>query len=155
VLASAAACGGWEVGQEQGPAREGGAASSDCPKVFDPDLAEEKEPHRGFHVVENRIQNSEGRAVMLRGVNRSGGEYQCTKGTGFFDGAANEEAVRAMARWKINAVRVPLNETCWLAGGGLSQGVSGENYKQAIMTYVAFLKRYGLSYLRAVQRALP
>ena len=128
---------------------------SGCPRAFDPDLAKEKAASRGLRVVENRIEDSEGRTVTLRGVNRSGSEYQCTKGTGFFDGAANEEAVRAMARWKMNAVRVPLNETCWLAGGGLLQGLSGDNYKQAVLTYVAFLERYGLTPILDLHWAAP
>jgi hypothetical protein len=40
----------------------------------------------GLHVVGNQIQNSQGQVVKLIGVNRSGGEYACVQGWGFWDG---------------------------------------------------------------------
>src|SRR2546422_3166294 len=50
----------------------------------------------------------------LRGVNRSGTEYACAQGWGMFDGPSDSASVQAIASWKANVVRVPLNETCWL-----------------------------------------
>src|SRR5690348_2548140 len=40
----------------------------------------------GLHVAGNRILNSSGQPVRLLGVNRSGAEYACVEGWGFFDG---------------------------------------------------------------------
>lgn len=154
------ACANWEAGDELPAAGEGGAGAEGvdpgrCPEAFDPDGAEPREVVRGLRVVGNGILDDEAHEVVLKGVNRSGSEYQCSKGTGFFDGAVDEEAVRAMARWNINAVRVPLNEACWLSIGGVSEVLSGENYKSAIQTYVRLLQRYGLIPILDLHWAAP
>lgn len=157
VFASALACSDWQAVDElNANASEGGAGNTaTCPESFDPDLAEQKPARHGFRVVGNEIHDADGSTVTLRGVNRSGSEYQCSKGAGFFDGQVDEQAVRAMARWNINAVRVPLNETCWLSGGNLSSQHSGENYKTAIRSYVTLLKRYGLIPILDLHWAAP
>ena len=77
----AAACTNWEDdGDLEGIAPE----DVDCPEEFDPALAEPKAAPAGFRVVGNRIEDSEGNDVVLRGVNRSGNEYQCSKTAGMF-----------------------------------------------------------------------
>jgi hypothetical protein len=98
----------------------------------------------GLHVVQNHIEDSEGKTVVLRGVNRSGPEYQCAKGAGFFDGPATEASVAVITTWKANTVRVPLNESCWLGINGSPPANSGPLYKTAIVNYVALLHKYGL-----------
>jgi hypothetical protein len=100
---------------------------------------------RGLHVSGNEIHDADGNRIVLRGVNRSGTEYECVKNdAGIFDGPATEESVRAMTTWNINAVRVPLNESCWLGINGAPARYAGENYKRAIGDYVAVLHRHGL-----------
>ena len=37
----------------------------------------------------------------------------------------NQTAVNAMKRWKVNAVRVPLNEACW-NGDSYQPGLPGQ-----------------------------
>jgi hypothetical protein len=96
----------------------------------------------GLHVVGNHIENAAGSTVVLRGVNRSGTEYQCVHNVGIFDGLATVASVGAIASWKVNAVRIPLNEACWLAINGATARYSGEVYKQAIVGYVGILHRY-------------
>jgi hypothetical protein len=49
-----------------------------------------------------------------------------------------------MAAWHINAVRVPLNEHCWLGINGAPVGYSRAHYRAAIKRYVARLHRAGL-----------
>src|SRR5437867_1837234 len=73
----------------------------------------------GLHVVGNTIRNADGQAVRLHGVNRSGTEYACSGGWGIFDGPADAAEVLAMRAWNINAVRVVLNESCWLGISGV------------------------------------
>lgn len=89
----------------------------------------------------------DGVPVILHGVNRSGTEYQCTKGTSIFDGPDDENSVKAIASWNVNAVRIPLNETCWLTPADappLKAAYSGTAYKQAIQRYVNLLHKHDI-----------
>jgi len=92
----------------------------------------------------NQLVDTAGRVVQLRGVNRSGTEYACAQGWGFFDGPSDSASVQTIVSWKANAVRVPLNETCWLAINGVAPAYAGDNYRRAISDYVALLNRAGL-----------
>ena len=67
----------------------------------------------------NHLVDRSGKTVRLLGVNRSGTEYACPQGWGFFDGPSDTASIRAMKSWHINAVRVPLNEACWLGINGI------------------------------------
>jgi hypothetical protein len=97
-----------------------------------------------IHVSGKRLVDSSGRVVHLHGVNRSGSEYACIQGWGVFDGPSNAASVRAIAAWHVNAVRVPINEDCWLGINGVKRAYSGANYRRAIVRYVALLHRYGM-----------
>jgi hypothetical protein len=80
-----------------------------------------------------------GRVVRLLGVNRSGTEYMCTGGFGdVFDGPNDQRSVDAMKTWRINAVRVPLNESCWLGVGRLRKWAP--RYRRAIVRFVRLLR---------------
>jgi endoglucanase len=98
----------------------------------------------GLHVADNRLVDRQGGTVRLLGVNRSGGEYACVGGHGFFAGPTGRRAVAAMKAWRINAVRVPLNEHCWLGINGAPTEYSRARYRKAIRAYVARLHRAGL-----------
>ena len=89
---------------------------------------------KGKHLVNN------GRVVRLLGVNRSGTEYMCRGGFGdVFDGPRDQRSVDAMKTWRINAVRVPLNESCWLGVGKLRKWT--RRYRRAILRFVRLLRR--------------
>src|SRR6516225_12216455 len=66
----------------------------------------------------NRLVDQNGTPMRLLGVNRSGTEYACAQGWGIFDGPSDSASARAIVSWEANAVRVPLNETCWLGING-------------------------------------
>src|SRR2546423_4655253 len=100
-------------------------------------------PAPAVHVQGNRLVDSAGRPVRLRGVNRSGAEYACAQGWGIFDGPSDSASVSAIAVWRANVVRLPLNETCWLGINGVTPAYAGANYQQAIAGYVGRLKRAG------------
>jgi len=96
----------------------------------------------GFATVRvsgNQLVNGTGDAVRLLGVNRSGTEYACIQGWGIFDGPSGAAAVAAMKTWKLNAVRVPLNEDCWLGINGVQGRYGGKAYRHAVEGYVARL----------------
>jgi len=100
----------------------------------------------------DRLVDATGKTVRLIGVNRSGSEYSCSgddgqggRGYAFFQGPVNDRAIKAMRKWKINAVAIPLNEACWLGGyGDLKPELSGEPYQAAIEKYVNRLNAHGI-----------
>ena len=97
----------------------------------------------GLHVVGNQIRNGAGQPVRLRGVNRSGTEYACIQGWGIFDGPSDAASIQAIVAWRANAVRIPLNEDCWLAINGAPAAYSGAAYQAAIASYVSRAQRRG------------
>ena len=92
----------------------------------------------------NHLVNGSGQAIRLLGVNRSGTEYACIQGWGLFDGPNDAGSIAAMAGWHINAVRIPLNEDCWLNINGVAPAYGGAPYQSAIQSYVKLLHQYGL-----------
>ena len=101
-------------------------------------------PGAGLHVSGNQILDGNGKSVHLLGVTRSGTEYSCVHGTGIFDGPSDAASISAMVGWKINAVRVPLNEDCWLGINGIAAEYSGATYQTAISDYVNLLLAAGI-----------
>ena len=99
---------------------------------------------KGLHVVGNKLLDSKGRKVHFRGINRSGTEYACIQGWGIFDGPNGAKSVRAIASWHVNAVRIPLNEQCWLGINGVKPAYGGASYRQAIVRYVNLLHRHNM-----------
>ena len=97
-----------------------------------------------LQVVENHLADGDGQPVRLLGVNRSGAEYACTGRHGVFAGPTHKRAIAAMVAWHIKAVRVPLNEHCWLGINGAPAQYSSARYRAAIRTYVARLHHAGL-----------
>jgi hypothetical protein len=96
------------------------------------------------HVAGNQLVTDGGWPIRLLGVNRSGAEYACVERLGIVAGPIDRRAVAAMAAWRINAVRIPLNEDCWLGINKVSLRYGGERYRAAISRYVARLHRAGL-----------
>jgi endoglucanase len=105
---------------------------------------------RGKHLV-----NREGEPVRLIGMNRSGTEYSCQQGYGFFDGPADDASIATMVSWRINAVRVPLNPTCWLGINGVEETLSGGAYRRAIRAWVSRLEAAGLYVILDLHVAAP
>lgn len=98
-------------------------------------------PLSGIHVQGNRLLNAKGQPVRLFGANRSGTEYMCLTG-GFSDGPTDLKSLQAMQSWRLNTVRVPLNESCWLGINGASFG--GSAYQNAIKYYVDTITSNGM-----------
>ncbi len=109
----------------------------------------------GLRVQGNRIVNGAGQPVRLLGVNRSGSEYACAQGWGIFEGPTDAAAIQAMTSWGITAVRVPLNESCWLGINGVPAAYGGPNYQNAIRDYVARLNAAGLAVILDLHWSAP
>lgn len=94
----------------------------------------------------SRLVDGNGTTLQLRGVNRSGGEYACAgyPGWGFWDGPADQASVTAIKSWGVNAVRLPLNEACWLGIDGTAGTYGGQNYINAVTTFVNLLNANGI-----------
>jgi hypothetical protein len=111
------------------------------------------------------------RPLQLRGVDRSGTEYACSSGAdpsrpgqggyAIFDGPTYnsydpsrpdvpsdirqpDATIDAMVAWGVNAVRVPLSDTCWFGDRSLNPAYSGTAYQNAVADYVDQLARHGL-----------
>jgi hypothetical protein len=84
---------------------------------------------QGNHLV------SRGHVVRLLGVQPQGLESQCENPEygEYFDGPHNLAAVKAMKGWGANAVRITLNESCWL---GRHVTGAGAPYRKAVVHWV-------------------
>jgi len=99
----------------------------------------------------NHFVNGAGQTVRLLGVNHPSSEYACVDGFGYNDGHQDDADAAAIASWDATAVRVPLNEDCWLGINGQpnsSQGppqpLTAAGYQQAVADYVKALNAHGL-----------
>jgi endoglucanase len=99
-----------------------------------------------LHVSGNKLVDAGGRTVVLHGVNRSGGEFACIQGNGMWDGPVDQASIDAIRTWNIKAVRIPLNEECWLGSSDVpAGGTSGTAYQQAVKSYVTLLLNNGIT----------
>jgi len=97
-----------------------------------------------LHASGNRLLDTSGNTVQLRGVSRAGTEYSCIQGNGIFDGPSDNASLEAIRSWHANAIRIPLNEDCWLAINGVAAAYAGDNYQAAILDYVDRAAAVGL-----------
>jgi aryl-phospho-beta-D-glucosidase BglC (GH1 family) len=104
----------------------------------------ESSPGLTVKVVANRLVDANGQPIRLLGVDRSGTEYACIEGLGIFAGPTGKRAIATMASWDITAVRLPLNEDCWLGINGAPALFSGVRYRAAILAFVHRLHMAGL-----------
>ena len=99
----------------------------------------------------NHFVNGAGQPIRLLGVNHASFEYACDEGYAYDDGHMTDADAATVASWNANAVRVPLNEDCWLGINGdpsNSQApdppLTQAGYLQAVKDYVAALHAHGL-----------
>jgi aryl-phospho-beta-D-glucosidase BglC (GH1 family) len=107
-------------------------------------------PAQGLHASGNRLLAAHGQVVRLHGVNYSGTEYSCVQGYGIFDGnnepnLPTQHYVDELKAVHVNAVRIPLNEDCWLGINGVPGAYAGSNYQTAIDDWVNLLSRNGIT----------
>jgi hypothetical protein len=99
-----------------------------------------------LHVSGNKLLTSTGATYRLLGVNRSGGEFACIQGNGMWNGPMDQASINAMKTWKVRAVRVPLNEECWVGTADVPAGApSGATYQNNVKAYVNLLLSSGIT----------
>jgi endoglucanase len=97
----------------------------------------------GNHFVNG--PNGTGGTIQLRGVNVSSSEYACAENFGYDNGEYTDATAAAIAAWGANAVRIPLNEDCWL-NTNLPAGdpYGGAGYQNEIESFVSDLNAHGI-----------
>ena len=127
-----------------GPATFAASATGYTPaSVTATEIASSAPPQ--LHVSGSKLVDAAGSQVILHGMDRSGAEYACVQGWGFFDGPVDEASILAMKSWThVTAVRVPLNEACWNAESYVNPAYAGANYINAVKSYVNLLNANGL-----------
>lgn len=98
-----------------------------------------------LHVSGNRLVDAGGTTRRLLGVNRSGGEFMCVQGYGIWDGPVDDAAIKAIADWKADTVRIPLNEECWLGLSNIKPEYAGVHYVDAVKDLVARIEAHGMT----------
>lgn len=101
-------------------------------------------PDPDLHVVGNSLEDASGQQVRLLGVDATGTEDACIQDRGFSWGPFDAAEAASIAAWHANAVRVPLNEDCWLGINGSPARYSGAAYQAAIEGWVTELNAAGL-----------
>ncbi|WP_079196894.1 cellulase family glycosylhydrolase [Streptomyces sp. CB02261] len=96
-------------------------------------------------VVGNKFVDQNGAVRRLLGVNRSGGEFMCVQGHGIWDGPVDDASIKAIAGWKANTVRIPLNEECWLGLDNIKPEYRGANYTNAVKDLVTRVLAHGMT----------
>jgi endoglucanase len=91
-----------------------------------------------------RFVDQDGAPLRLLGLNRAGTEYACAQGWGIFDGASDAAIVGRMQSWGVNAMRVPLNEHCWLGINGVTTEFGGLLYQRAVLDWIDLLHDAGM-----------
>ena len=99
----------------------------------------------------NHFVDGAGQTVRLLGVDHASFEYGCVDGFGYDDGQMDDDDAAAIASWHATAVRVPLNEDCWLgingqpnSNEGAEPSLTQNGYQHAVESYVADLNAHGL-----------
>jgi endoglucanase len=92
----------------------------------------------------NKFVDGKGAPLRLRGANHSGTEFACVQGWGLFSGPGDESVFAGMETWKMNVVRIPLNEDCWLGINGVDAAHGGTVYRDAITNWVSLAHQHGL-----------
>ena len=88
---------------------------------------------------------SMGRSTLrLLGVDASGTEDACTSSNDVSWIPLSRTEASSIAAWHVNAVRVPLNEDCWLGVNGLPRDFGRSAYRRAIVQWVDAINDAGM-----------
>ncbi len=97
-----------------------------------------------IRIAGNHFINANGQEIKLIGVDATGTEDACIQNAGFSWYTLNNAQAKYIAGWHADAVRVPLNEDCWLGINGSPAAYSGAAYRQQIEQWVNDLNNNGM-----------
>jgi len=110
----------------------------------------------GLRVSGNKILNAAGQAVRLLGANYSQAEYACMLDGVTFYAAPNQALVDTWKKWGFTAIRIPLDENCWLGTNGLPiGGLTAAKYQSDIKAFVDLLTANGIASIVDLHRSWP
>lgn len=89
----------------------------------------------------NQLVSADGAPVTLHGVDLVSTVWACLAGE-VSEPAMNAASIAAIVAWHANAVRIPLNEDCWLGINGAPTHVS--SYHRRLRKLVDRFHKYGL-----------
>ena len=102
-----------------------------------------------------------GQVFVPRGVNWPSFEYACFYGYAYSDEGdpktthPTSRSARQIASWKVNTVRVPLNQACWLGEDGQPAFGDVNGYRAAVQDWVRLLHRAGLAVILDLHWSAP
>jgi endoglucanase len=101
------------------------------------------------------VDGTTGHSLRLLGFDVTGTEDACVLDMGFGWAPMTASEAGDIAAWHANAVRVPLNEDCWLGINGVPAKYSGAAYQAAVEAWVADLNAAGLVVILDLQWSAP
>ncbi len=98
----------------------------------------------GLHVSGNQLLDARRKRRASARGQLLGPGVRVHSGLGDLRRPSDAASVQALASWKVNIVRLPLNEDCWLGINGVPSAYAGANYRNAIVSYVILMHQYGI-----------
>ena len=93
----------------------------------------------------NRLLDSRsGADWVAHAVNWPSFEYACQQGWGYSAAGATTSAANAMVSWGITAVRIPVNQDCWLGVDGAPAWGTPTGYRATLASWVDTVNAAGL-----------
>ena len=143
---------------ERGGSRPAVAPSAKTANETDTPPGKAATPRAGalsVRISGNKFVDGSGATLRLRDANHSGTEFACIQGWGIFSGPGDESVFAGMETWKMNAVRIPLNEDCWLGINGADATHGGAAYRDAITNWVNLAHKHGIIAVLDLHWAAP
>jgi putative cell wall-binding protein len=104
----------------------------------------------GNHLVDTRSNH----VFTVHAVNWPSFEYACWQGWGY-SGSFSASEAQAVASWGVNAVRLPLNQDCWLGLQGSPASGTMAGYRSAVANWVDLLNAAGLAVILDLHSSAP
>jgi hypothetical protein len=109
----------------------------------------------GPHVANGVLVGSSGRPLRLVGTNVSGPQDRCLDGPGLSWGPTDLAQAQSIVSWGANAVRVLINEDCWLGINGLPGAYSAAQYQLWLKSWVQVINEAGMVAILVLQSSAP